>query len=244
VAIYAIADLHLSFNKQINIDHINSETDITKPMELFGWDQHYNRIRDHWRELIKETDTVLIPGDISWALKLEDAIHDLNWIAQLPGRKVLSPGNHEYYYHSKNKVRSVLSPGMEWLDADFTVVEEKVVCATRGWMLPGERYFVEADDRKIYNRQVGRLRLALESASKAYPDKEKIVMLHYPPVSKHVHTSDFLELMVEHQVNLCIYGHLHGKAIRDAVEGMVTGVELKLVSCDALNFVPVKLVAS
>jgi predicted phosphohydrolase len=240
MSIYAISDLHLSFNKAVDIDQISPTKDVIKPMELFGWDQHYDRIRDHWRNLISDTDTVLIPGDISWALKLHDAANDLGWIAQLPGRKVLSPGNHEYYYNSKNKIRSVLPPRMEWLDADFTVVEEKVVCATRGWTLPGERNFMETDDRKIYNRQVGRLRMALESATTAHPDKEKIVMLHYPPVSKYVRSSDFLTLLIEYQVKLCIFGHLHGKAVHDAVEGMVDGVKCKLVSCDALHFSPIK----
>jgi uncharacterized protein len=239
VAIYAISDLHLSFNKPVNIDQINPTSDITKPMELFGWERHYDRIRDNWRKLITDIDTVLIPGDISWALKLETAKNDLQWVGQLPGRKVLSPGNHEYYYHSKNKIRNILSADMEWLDADYTVVEGKVICATRGWTLPTDRNFVEEEDRKIYDRQIGRLRLSLETAVAKHPEKDIIVMLHYPPINKSGHTSGFWELIKQYRVKYCIYGHLHGKAIHDAVEGDIDGISLKLVSCDALKFCPI-----
>jgi predicted phosphohydrolase len=242
VAIFAISDLHLSFNKPVHIDQIDPENDITKPMELFGWEKHYDRIRDNWRKRITTDDTVLIPGDISWALKQKDALHDLEWVAQLPGHKILSPGNHEYYYHSKNKIRNILPPNMEWLDADFTVAEGKLICATRGWTLPTDRHFVEEDDRKIYDRQVGRLRLALETAVATHPDKDIIVMLHYPPINKNGTTSGFWELMKHYAVKYCIYGHLHGKSINDAVEGKMDGIELKLVSCDALLFTPMQMI--
>jgi predicted phosphohydrolase len=242
VAIYAISDLHLSFNRSVHIDQIDPEKDIVKPMDIFGWDErYYDRVRDNWRKLISDQDTVLIPGDISWALKQKEALHDLNWISQLPGHKVLSPGNHEYYYHSKNKIRNILPANMEWLDADFAVVEEKVICATRGWTLPTDRFFDEEDDRKIYNRQVGRLQMSLESAVSYHPNKDIIVMLHYPPVNKSGETSGFWELVKQYNVKYCIYGHLHGKAILDAVEGEVDGIPLKLVSCDALDFSPFRI---
>jgi predicted phosphohydrolase len=240
MAIYAISDLHLSFNKPVSLDEIDPSA-ITKPMEVFGWEEHYNQIRDHWRASIRDTDTVLIPGDISWALKLEDAKNDLDWIDQLPGHKVLSPGNHEYYYHSKNKVRNILPATMEWIDADFTVVEGKVICATRGWMLPTDHQFDEERDRKIYERQIGRLRLSLESATCAYPEKEIIVMLHYPPLNKYGKTSGFWELLQQYRVKQCIYGHLHGNAINEAIQGEIDGISLLLVSCDALQFRPILL---
>lgn len=241
MAIYAISDLHLSFNKSVDIDQINPESDITKPMELFGWEKHYDQIRDNWRNLITDTDTVLIPGDISWALKLDTATNDLQWVEQLPGRKVLSPGNHEYYYQSKNKIKKVLPPNMEWLDADFTVAEDKVICATRGWILPTDRNFAEDEDRKIYDRQIGRLRLSLDTAVEKHPEKDVIVMLHYPPLHKNGESSGFWELIKQYNVKYCIYGHLHGKAIHDAVEGVIDGITLKLVSCDALGFCPIPI---
>lgn len=241
LGIYAISDLHLSFNKAVGLYDINFEQDIDKPMDKFGWTRHYEQIRDHWLEVVGPEDTVLVPGDISWALKLDQARYDFEWIHALPGKKVLSPGNHCYYAQSKRKVRKTLPPGMEWVDADYTLVEEYAVAGTRGWNLPGDSVWDEGTDRKIYDRQVGRLRLALESAVKEHPDKERIAMLHFPPVTARVNTSDFMELLKEYEVKVCIYGHLHGRAHRDAVEGMVEGVRLKLVSCDYLNYKPVPL---
>lgn len=215
--------------------------DIDKPMDVFGWDQHYNQIRDHWLNTVKPEDTVLIPGDISWAMKLDVACYDFGWIHQLPGKKVLSPGNHCYYAQSKKKVRQMLPEGMEWIDADYTLVEGKVVAGTRGWTLPGDKFYIEENDRKIYERQVGRLEIALEMAEREEPDKEKIVMLHYPPITPMASESGFMDIMKKFGVKLCVYGHLHGKAHEDAIEGNVNGIELRLVSCDAVHFCPVKI---
>lgn len=241
VAIFALSDLHLSFNRPVTLYDINHERDIAKPMDVFGWTRHYEAIRDHWNRVVSAEDTVLIPGDISWAMKLEVAWNDFNWIDQLPGKKVMSPGNHCYYANSKKKVRAMLPDGMEWIDADYTLVEGRVVAGTRGWTLPGDRFFTEEEDRKIYERQVGRLRLALEAATADHPTKEKIVMLHFPPLTASVPQSGFMEVMKEFGVSLCVYGHMHGKAQAEAIEGRVEGIELKLVACDALHFCPVKL---
>lgn len=241
MAIYALSDLHLSFNKPVPLYGIDPEQDIEKPMDVFGWDRHYEKIRDHWLEIVQPEDTVLIPGDISWAMKIEVAKYDFDWISQLPGRKVMSPGNHCYYAQSKKKVREALPEGMEWIDADYTIVEGIVIAGTRGWNLPGDRFYKEEEDRKIYERQVGRLRMALQAAHKARPDCEKIVMLHFPPITKHSTESGFMEVMKEYGVALCVYGHMHGKSADEAIQGMVDGIELKLVACDAIQFCPVKL---
>ena len=241
MAIYALSDLHLSFNRQVSLYDIDPKMDIDKPMDVFGWDQHYNQIRDHWLNTVKPEDTVLIPGDISWAMKLDVACYDFGWIHQLPGKKVLSPGNHCYYAQSKKKVRQMLPEGMEWIDADYTLVEGKVVAGTRGWTLPGDKFYIEENDRKIYERQVGRLEIALEMAEREEPDKEKIVMLHYPPITPMASESGFMDIMKKFGVKLCVYGHLHGKAHEDAIEGNVNGIELRLVSCDAVHFCPVKI---
>ncbi len=220
-------------------DHINPETDIHKPMDIFGWDEHYYLIRRNWIEMVKEEDTVLLPGDISWAMRLDQAKNDFAWIAELPGRKILSPGNHEYYAGSKKKVREALPERMEWLDADYTVVEDYVIAATRGWTLPGERGFTEEEDRKVYERQAGRLQIALEGATKEHPDKKLIVMLHFPPISKYATESKFLDLLEAFQVSHCVYGHLHGKeAHQEAMEGIIKGVDCHLVACDAIEFSP------
>lgn len=236
--IFAIADLHLSFNKPVSLFGIDSERDQYKPMDVFGWERHFDRIREHWMTHITQDDTVLIPGDISWALDIEAVKHDFHWIAQLPGRKVLSPGNHCYYAKSKKKVREALPEGMTWLDGDHTVVAEYAVVATRGWMLPGDPAWQEEKDRKIYDRQVGRLRIGLEAAKSECPEKPVIVMLHYPPITSQVRQSEFFDVLTEYEVDMCVYGHLHGDAHRLAVNERVDGVALQLVSCDFLSFRP------
>lgn len=241
MTIYAISDLHLSFNKPVDLFQINHDEDVEKPMDVFGWKRHYNKVRDHWLEVVKPEDTVLIPGDISWGLKLEQAQHDFAWLAQLPGHKILSPGNHCYYAQSKKKVREVLPEGMEWIDADYTIVEEWVVAATRGWNLPGDRFWEEERDRRIYERQVGRLRIALESAAREEPTRERIVMLHYPPATQSIPTSGFLEVLQEFEVKTCLYGHLHGRAAKEGIEGNYKGINLQLVSCDHLKFRPIQV---
>lgn len=241
MAIFAISDLHLSFNKPTELFGVNHDEDVYKPMDVFGWDRHYEKIRDAWLERVGEQDTVLIPGDISWGMNLEEARHDFDWIAQLPGRKVMSPGNHCYYAQSKKKVRQALPEGMEWIDADYTLVEGMVVAGTRGWTLPGDWLWEEERDRRIYERQVGRLRLALESAVRDHPDLPRVVMLHFPPVTKRIPDSGFLEVMKEFEVRTCVYGHLHGSAHKEAVEGEHESIYLQLVSCDYLNFRPVPL---
>lgn len=241
MAIFAISDLHLSFNKPVSLFGIDREADQYKPMDVFGWERHFERIRDRWLEEVTEQDTVLIPGDISWALHLEYAKFDFHWIHQLPGRKVLSPGNHCYYVSSKKKVREALPSSMEWIDGDSTVVGRYAVVGTRGWILPQDDGWDEERDRKIYKRQVGRLRLALEHAREHYPGKPVIAMLHYPPVTTYAEESDFFDVLKAFDVELCIYGHLHGNAHRVAINGPREGVELRLVSCDYLNYRPLKI---
>lgn len=239
MSIYALGDLHLSFNKAVSLHNIDAHQDQYKPMDVFGWERHFDRIRDNWLKKVTEDDTVLIPGDISWAMKVEQAKYDFGWIDQLPGRKVLSPGNHCYYASSKNKVRQALPARMDWLDGDCTLVENYVVAGTRGWILPHDPSWDETSDRKIYERQAGRLRLALESAKQHYPNYPIIVMLHFPPVTTSMLHSDFFDLLQQYGVELCVYGHLHGNGHRFAVNGEVNGVELRLVSCDYLDFSPI-----
>ncbi|WP_245838680.1 metallophosphoesterase [Marininema halotolerans] len=239
MSLFAISDLHLSFNKPVGLTNIDHEKDIEKPMDVFGWDHHYDRVRDAWLEVVAEGDTVLIPGDISWALRLEQARYDFDWINALPGRKILSPGNHCYYAQSKKKVRQTLPEQMEWIDADYTLAEGYIIAGTRGWNLPGEPGWDESSDRRIYDRQIGRLEMALSAAVKDHPEKERIVMLHYPPVTPKIPDSDFMRVMRDYQVKTCLYGHLHGRSHRDALVGEYGGLHLQLVSCDYLDFKPV-----
>lgn len=239
--LFAIADLHLSFNKPVSLFGIDAEEDQYKPMDVFGWERHFDKIRDNWMRSVSADDTVLIPGDISWAMKLEQAQYDFGWIHQLPGRKVLSPGNHCYYVSTKKKVRAALPGSMEWIDGDYTLVGEYAVVATRGWILPQDVSWDEETDRKIHDRQVGRLRMALQSARQEHPQRPVIAMLHYPPLTTYAGESAFFDVLKEYGVKRCIYGHLHGYAHRTAVNGEVEGVWLQLVSCDFLQFCPIRI---
>ncbi|MEN9406164.1 MAG: hypothetical protein RLZ12_448, partial [Bacillota bacterium] len=133
MSIFAISDLHLSFTKKVVLaDEQAMTAAIAKPMDIFGWGKHYLKLKENWLRVVTEKDTVLMPGDTSWALRLEQAMCDFDWIAQLPGKKVISPGNHCYFARSKKKIRDALPKSIEWLDAEATLVEEKVVVATRG----------------------------------------------------------------------------------------------------------------
>lgn len=225
--IFAISDLHLSFAPYIE-----------KPMGIFGskWDNHEEKLKENWISVVKPEDTVLVGGDISWGLKLEDAFYDLNWIDTLPGRKILIKGNHDLWWGSVKKLSSIYS-NMDFLHANFFTAGEFAVCGSRGWVCPGATEFTEHDE-KIYKREVVRLRLSLEAA-KAAKMERIIVMLHYPPTNDHFHKSEFTELFTEFGVEQVIYGHLHGKDnFSKGFKGEMNGVRYSLTSYDYLNAKP------
>lgn len=206
-------------------------------MDIFGpqWANHPETIRHQWEQNITPADWVLIPGDISWAMKLEEAITDLSWISRLPGKKIVIRGNHDYWWTSISKVRQALPSSLFALQNDAFLVGEIAICGTRGWTCPGSYEFAKHDER-IYQREVHRLRLALQNAQKL--SKRIWVMLHYPPTNEKHQPSLFLDLMQEYQVEHCVYGHLHGEGHRAALEGFWHGTHYHLVASDYLNFCP------
>ncbi len=212
-------------------------------MSVFGpqWENHFDRIAESWREQITEEDTVLIPGDISWAMRLEDAVPDLEAIAALPGRKVIIRGNHDYWWNSISRIRTVLPPGFTALQNDAADLGDLVVCGTRGWTIPTGDAPLSPEDQKIYDRELIRLELALDSAGRRAEGRPVIVMLHYPPLYETERASGFTRLMEERGVCLCIYGHLHGTGIRIGFNGTNNGVQYRLTSCDSLGFRPLRL---
>lgn len=220
--IYAIGDLHLSGA-------------FPKPMDVFGshWTDHWKRISKHWIELVGNDDVVLIPGDISWAMKLEDALVDLRRIGELPGRKVMIRGNHDYWWNSVARIRSALPPGMFVLQNDSVEIDGIHFCGTRGWIAPGQREYTE-HDLKIFKREVERLGLSLLSARNS---QKIILLLHYPPFDDKGAATAMIEKMRGFSVSHVVYGHLHGPSYK-ATEGDIDGVTYHLVSCDYLNFVP------
>lgn len=222
--LFAIGDLHLS--------HASD-----KPMDVFGpaWDDHASRIAEAWHACVSEEDAVLIPGDISWALQLEDARPDLDFIAALPGKKVIMRGNHDYWWNSLSKVKNILPGGMYALQNDAIELGDAVITGSRGWMCPGSAGFDPETDKKIYDREAIRLGMSLERAASG---KRIISMLHYPPFNEKRNSSAFTDLFEKHGVERVVYGHLHGKSCRNAFEGVREGIEYTLCSADHIGFVP------
>lgn len=228
VRIFAIGDLHLPGGQE-------------KPMDIFGgrWADHPRRIAANWRERVGPGDVVLVPGDLSWAMTLEEAAEDLAYLGELPGETVLIRGNHDYWWSAIGKVRRALPPNVLAIQNDHVVLPDgSALCGTRGWDLPTPAS--DPHDVKIFEREVQRLRLSLESAARAglVP---RVVMLHYPPMVGSPQPNAFTELLEGFGVELCVYGHLHGAGRYAAVEGVHRGVEYRLVACDAIGFAPVRL---
>ncbi len=230
MSLYAIGDLHLPGGED-------------KSMSVFGpqWEDHMGRISAAWREMIAPEDTVLIPGDISWAMKMEDALPDLRTIAALPGKKVLIRGNHDYWWNSVSRIRAALEPGMYVLQHDAADMGDFVVCGTRGWMIPTGDTPLDPENEKIYRREGARLTLALDAAERIAEGRPIVVMIHYPPLYETERSSEFTRQMEERGVALCVYGHLHGTGIRAGFNGTHNGVMYRLTSCDSLGFRPLRL---
>ena len=223
--IYAIGDLHLPGGDE-------------KPMDVFGpqWDGHFFRISEDWRQRVKPEDTVLIPGDISWAMQLQDAIPDLQAIGELPGKKILLKGNHDYWWSSVNRIRDILPEGMRVLQNDALETENAIICGSRGWNLPTQEMPLASADEKIYRRELQRMELSLNAARAMGEGKPIVVMMHFPPLYDNLRDTAFTELIERYGVQTVVYGHLHGQGLRTAFNGEHHGVEYRLVSCDGIDF--------
>lgn len=223
--LYAISDLHLPGGDD-------------KPMNVFGahWTDHFARIAQDWRARVTEEDAVLIAGDISWAMQLKDAVPDLQAIGELPGRKLIIKGNHEYWWSTLRQVRAILPERMEAIQHTAVDLGVAVVCGTRGWAFPVADAPLEPEDQKILDRELIRLELALKAAAQLAGERPIIVMLHYPPLYDQQRDTPFTRLLAQYPVHTVVYGHLHGQAIHGAFRGMHEGVNYLLTSCDALRF--------
>ena len=223
--LYAIADLHLPGGQE-------------KPMDVFGpqWEGHFARIRESWLAQVTPEETVLIAGDISWAMRMEDAEADLQAIGRLPGRKVIIRGNHDYWWGGITRVRAMLPEGMYALQQDALDLGPCVVCGTRGWTIPTPEDPLGEEDRKIYLRELGRTEMALAAARRLAGDRPLVFMLHYPPLTRTQRESGFTERLTAAGVKVCVYGHLHGSGIAAGFSGSQDGVMYELTSCDSLGF--------
>ncbi|MDD2371317.1 MAG: metallophosphoesterase [Firmicutes bacterium] len=224
--IFGISDLHLSLTQD-------------KPMDIFGdnWIDHHKKIADNWREVVSDEDLVLIPGDVSWAMKLEDAYFDLEYIAKLPGKKVLIKGNHDLWWSSVSKLRSLNLNNMFFIQNDSFEYENISICGSRGWLIP-EDGELSPEDEKIYNRELIRLENSLKSAK----FERKVVLIHHPPIGKDGAISKFIDIMERYGVERCVYGHIHNRFDnRVFIDGKIGNIEYNLLSCDYLNFSLLKL---
>lgn len=224
MALWAISDLHLDLKGD-------------KPMDIFGenWYKHEDKIKENWCKYINEEDTIIIAGDISWGMKMEEGLADLQWIHNLPGRKIFVKGNHDFWWTSISKLNS-LYEDMYFIQNNFFAYNDYAVCGTRGWNCPGGGSFTD-HDMKIFNREILRLKLSLDEAVKnGY--KKIIVMMHYPPINDKFEQSDFTKTFIEYNVEKVIYGHLHGPSLKRVFEGKHGEIEYILTSADYLDFIP------
>ena len=231
MAVFIIGDLHLSLGCE-------------KPMDVFqGWQDYVPRLEKNWRALVAPQDTVVLAGDTSWGMKLEESLEDFRFLEALPGRKVLLKGNHDYWWTTAAKMAAFFEAnGLR----SFLVLHNQSVlcedehialCGTRGW-LAGQP---DAHSGKVYAREVGRLCASLAHAQAHYPLAERVAVLHYPPVYGGDSAREMLDVLAQYGVKRCFYGHLHAASIRRAAQGSIEGVEYRLISADALQFCPYKI---
>jgi len=230
MTLFALADTHLSLGDRVD-----------KPMDVFGpkWANHAERLAAAWRRVVGPDDLVLVPGDISWAMKLDEALPDLRFLDALPGTKLLLKGNHDYWWTSRGKVEKVLPPTLRLLQNDaFDAGGGVGIVGSRGWVPPGFPKARESDE-KIYARELHRLELSLQAAGDRFDTL--VAMTHYPPLYRDLGETGFVPLLRAAGVRVCVYGHLHGPNQRVAVEGERDGIVYRLVAADAIGFCPVEV---
>lgn len=229
MSIYVIGDLHLSFS-------------VDKPMDIFGnnWANHPEKIKNNWLSKVTEEDTVILPGDFSWATYLDDTYEDFKYLDSLPGRKIMSKGNHDYWWTTLKSMRKFLDDN-DFKNIDFLYnnsykVEDKVIVGTRGW----EKSWKSEENYKILKRENDRLKLSIQDAIKNFgTDNEIIAFIHYPPFYKEQNVPeeiDFIKTLNDYNIKTCYYAHLHAEAHKEAREGLINGINYKLVSSDYLKF--------
>lgn len=212
-------------------------TNTNKPMDVFGgnWVRYMEKIRADWTEKVADDDLVLIGGDISWAMNIEDAKTDILSISDLKGKKILIKGNHDYWWSGIGKVRDMLPENFFALQNDSIRFDGLVVCGSRLWSVPGSPDFNE-QDMKLYLREIERLKLSLKSAQKIKKEGDKLIaLIHYPPFNVRREDTEFTKIFEEYGVDSVVYGHLHGKSVRADKLVVKNGVKYYLTSCDQVD---------
>ena len=228
MALFVMGDLHLSLSSD-------------KSMDIFGgWENYVERIKENWNREVSPEDTVVVPGDISWAMSLKEAVADFRYIHELPGRKIILKGNHDYWWTTAAKMNNFLAENgfdsIFILHNNHYAYKNYGICGTRGWINDDS----EPADAKVLAREAQRLETSIASAESA--GLEPLVFLHYPPLYGNEYNPDLLEVMYRHNIKRCWYGHIHGrKGHQNAVNGERDGIVFQLVSADYVQFCPVKI---
>lgn len=219
MSIFAISDLHLSFGNN-------------KPMDIFGdnWVEHTNKIKEDWLKKIKKNDIVLLPGDFSWAMHLRDTVQDFSFLNELPGRKLLLKGNHDYWWTTLSSMRDFLKKNnfdsIDFIYNNSYLFEDFIICGTRGWSAIDCK-----ENEKMLNREKIRLELSIEDGVRKFgKDKKIIACMHYPPAE------EFQHIFEKYNTEIVLYGHLHGASQKDVLPQIINGIKYKMVSCDYTNF--------
>ncbi len=231
--IYALSDTHLSFT-----------TD--KPMDIFGgrWENHPKKIEENWRAKVKDTDTVVIAGDISWGMSMEQAKEDLLFINSLPGKKIILKGNHDYWWCTQKKMTAFFEENnIDTIDVLYNnalVCEDKILCGTRGWI---NEFGVKTEDERLIKRESARLEISLTEGKKLkeqYPDKEIVVFMHYPPVFGTFLNLEIIDVLYRFGVEKVYYGHLHNVK-KEQLDDEYLGIKLYLTAGDYIGFDPMEV---
>ena len=222
MSLFAIADTHLSLGTN-------------KPMDSFpGWNDYVERLGNNWNSIVKEEDTVVIVGDISWAMNFDELYEDFSFLNDLNGKKIIVKGNHDYWWNTLSKMNKFIDENnfdsINILQNNSYDAEGISVCGSRGWMFESS----EEHDEKILSREVGRIKMSLDSAV----NENRILFLHYPPITTNSSCNEILDTLKDYGIKKCFYGHLHGMATKYAFEGEYDGIDFKLISADRLSFVP------
>jgi len=229
MALYAISDIHLSLGND-------------KPMDIFSdkWEGHTQKLKDNWLNTVNDSDTVLIPGDVCWSTYIDDAYEDFNYIDSLPGRKIISKGNHDYWWETISRMNKFVKNNafnsIFFLHNNFLGYEDWAICGTRGW--PSDDEMQGENGRKMFAREINRLEISLKAAVDA-GKKKIIVALHFPPF--YSGENSFIEVMKRYGVSICLYGHLHAD-FSAARQGIIEGIDFRFVSADYLNFMPERII--
>ena len=221
MSIYTISDLHLSFGSN-------------KPMNIFrGWENHTERLFANWNRLVNPNDTVVLPGDFSWGLKLEDTLEDFKFLNTLAGKKIILKGNHDLWWSTVKKLNEFLTENeiknIEILFNNTIIAENHAIAGTRGW------FYDDKADKKIVAREVGRLEKSLTEAEKT--GLPVLVFLHYPPVYGNQVCNEIFDVLKNHKIKKVYHGHIHGAGFNNAVKEY-DGIKFELISCDCIDFTP------